>query len=119
MHNSWPLAMMLILIVSAPVIAQDVLPPSNVAATVGDSMVTLTWDEPTALAVTGFEVRYAEDGMDLPEAWTDIDWKKNPGTDVVTHGVTGLANGRGYVFEARAFTVRARGQAARVTVRPP
>ncbi len=118
MHNSSYLAVLLIAMISPPVFAQDVLPPSNLAASVGDSMVTLTWDEPTALAVTGFEVRYGESDAVLPEDWTDIDWKKKVGTDTVTHPVTGLTNGREHTFEVRAFTADGRGQAARVTATP-
>ncbi len=118
MHNSSYLAVLLIAMISPPVFAQDVLPPSNLAASVGDSMVTLTWDEPAALAVTGFEVRYGESDAVLPEDWTDIDWKKKVGTDTVTHPVTGLTNGREHTFEVRAFTADGRGQAARVTATP-
>ena len=111
---SWRLAPVLYFLIAAPVFAQGVSAPSNLAASVGDGEVTLTWDEPRDVARIGFEVRYGEDPTALPEAWTDIGWKKQIGTDTVTYTVGGLTNGIEYTFEVRAFSGDDRSEASRV-----
>ena len=103
----WRFAPVLFFLIGGPVFAQGDDPPpvpsapEGLRGLPGDSTVTLTWDEPLALATSGFEVRYGEDPSALPEAWTDIGWKKQIGTDTVTHTVEGLTNGFEYTFEVR------------------
>ena len=115
---SWRLAPVLYFLIAAPVFAQGVSAPSNLAASVGDGEVTLTWDEPRDVARIGFEVRYGEDPTALPEAWTDIGWKKQIGTDTVTYTVGGLTNGIEYTFEVRAKAGMVHGDSASAKATP-
>ena len=68
--------------------------PLNLQAEAGDGEVTLSWEAPESdgrSALTGYEVRIDRAG----------EWVSTSSTDLI-HTVTGLTNGRTYVFEVRA-----------------
>ena len=86
----------------------DVPPPAapdNLTALAGDRAVTLTWDNPDAPDVTGYEIRYGVG--EAPAEWTVISVSPEPGASTTTRDVTGLTNGsRVYVRGARDERVR-------------
>jgi len=90
-------------------------PPSRLTALPGDGFVTLSWDDPSDPGLIGYQVRYVETPMPLPETWDDID-----GSDANTtsHTIGNLTNGRGYVFHVRAVNEAGPGAPAGVVSRP-
>ena len=88
--------------------------PGNLAAAVGDTEVTLTWDLPTNVGAIGnIQVRYGAGASVPPTAvWTNV------GASAITHKVTGLTNGTEYAFEVRAVNSAGNGTAASVTAIP-
>ena len=81
--------------------------PSNLAASPGDSRVTLSWDEPQA-AVDRYEVRHGTGPAALGE-WIAISG------DAVEHTLPDLTNGTRYHFELRAVTSTGTSAAARAS----
>ena len=90
--------------------------PANLAATAGDTQVTLTWTHARDNSITKYQVRYIE-GASVPdsEPWTDIAGS-NAGT--TGHTVTGLTNGKQHAFEIRAVNADGAGAASAVTATP-
>ncbi len=89
--------------------------PANLAATSGDSQVTLTWEAPSSNGgadITGYEHRhhFGVSNQSWPE-WTSA------GT-ALTVTVTGLINGRDYTFEVRAVNSVGGGTASSVEATP-
>lgn len=81
--------------------------PSNLAASPGDSRVTLSWDEPQA-AVDRYEVRHGTGPAALGE-WIAISG------DAVEHTLPDLTNGTRYHFELRTVTSTGTSAAARAS----
>ena len=76
--------------------------PINLMAEATDAAVTLAWDAPEddgGSAVTDYEYR-----INRRNPWISI------GSTDTTHTVTGLVNGRSYVFEVRAVNRRGKGR---------
>ena len=90
--------------------------PADLAATAGDTKVTLTWTHARDNSITKYQVRYIE-GASVPdsEPWTDIAGS-NAGT--TGHTVTGLANDTLHAFEIRAVNADGAGAASAVTATP-
>ena len=68
--------------------------PQNLTVVAGNGEVVLTWDAPTrdgGAEITDYEYR-----IDRRNPWVSI------GSTQTTHTLTGLINGRAYVFEVRA-----------------
>ena len=89
--------------------------PANLAATSGDSQVTLTWEAPSSNGgadITGYEYRhhFGVSSQSWPE-WTSA------GT-ALTVTVTGLLNGRDYTFEVRAVNSVGGGTASSIEATP-
>ena len=82
--------------------------PDNLSAEPGDRRMTLTWEEPDD---GGAPIRRYEYRIDDSEDWTSAE--RN-----LRVAVTGLTNGRPYVFEVRAVNGRGEGEAAMVTETP-
>ena len=75
--------------------------PSNLVAVADDGQVTLRWDDPQDGEISGYEVRYSDDGG---ASW--FDWTETTATVVGTQieaNVTGLTNGTTYTFEVRVL----------------
>ncbi|WP_446830455.1 fibronectin type III domain-containing protein [Candidatus Foliamicus sp.] len=90
--------------------------PADLAATAGDTQVTLTWTHARDNSITKYQVRYIE-GASVPdsEPWTDIAGS-NAGT--TGHTVTGLTNDTLHAFEIRAVNADGAGAASAVTATP-
>ncbi len=87
--------------------------PTGLAATVGDTQVSLSWTLPTDSGVlTKVQVRHKADTATNWEAWADL------AADATTHTVTGLTNGQLYNFEVRAVNASGGGAAAAVSATP-
>ena len=88
--------------------------PTNLAATPGDTKVTLGWGAPSdagTSTVTGYQYRQSSDGGSTWGSWTDAG-------DVLEKEVTGLTNGTEYTFEVRAVSAAGDGAAERITGTP-
>ena len=84
--------------------------PTNLAATAGDSQVTLTWEAPSSnggSSITGYEYRHI---MATPK-WLSVATWTSTGT-ALTVDVTGLINGREHSFEVRAVNSVGEGASA-------
>ena len=91
--------------------------PGSFQATVGDGQVTLNWQTPSngQSPITSYEYRVSRSGG---RSWTP-DWTTvSGGSETQSHEVTGLINGRQYVFEVRAVNGQGGGPSARVTAIP-
>ncbi len=78
--------------------------PKTLTAVGGDGQVVLTWDAPTrdgGAEITDYEYR-----IDRRNPWVSI------GSTQTTHTLTGLINGRAYVFEVRAVNRIGRSRAS-------
>ena len=101
---------MVTLVVSEPVA------PTGLTANMGDTAVTLSWDDPQDATITGYQVRFAEGTtVDDSTAWTAI---TGSGASTTNHTVTGLTNGTQYTFQIRAVNNRGNSAPATVTVTP-
>ena len=89
--------------------------PEGLSAAPGDRQAVLSWSAPEndgGFAVTGYEVRHAEDAtVPANTAWTSVGL-------VTTHTVTGLDNGELHSFEVRAVSARGGGRAAQIQATP-
>ena len=80
--------------------------PTGLAAAVGDTEITLTWDNPGNHRITKWQYRYkpkssTETGY---TDWTDV---SSSGASTTTYTVTELTNETEYTFEVRAYTTSA------------
>ena len=89
--------------------------PSGLTAISGDGFVTLSWDDPAYPGLIGYQVRYVEGTMPLPETWEDIEGSH---ASTTSHTVGNLTNGRSYRFEVRGVNEAGPGESAGVTGRP-
>ena len=74
--------------------------PTTFAATPSDAEVTLGWDVPTEMGITGHEYRRKADGA--YGAWTAIPDSAPSGANEDSFTVTGLTNDTNYTFQLRA-----------------
>ncbi len=87
--------------------------PTGLAATAGDTTVTLNWTNPNDSNITIYQLRYGA-GATVPATAT---WGDIAGT--TSHTVTGLTNGTQYAFEIRAVNAGGTGPASeQVVLRP-
>ena len=87
--------------------------PRGLMASAGVTTVTLEWTDPEDASITGYQVRYGESGMDLPE------WSADSVVEIAastTYTVEGLTNGIEYTIEVRAIAGEVPGASASVTV---
>ncbi len=87
--------------------------PTGLAATAGDSTVTLNWTNPNDSNITTYQLRYGA-GATVPATAT---WGDIAGT--TSHTVTGLTNGTQYAFEIRAVNAGGPGPASEHVVMRP
>ena len=91
--------------------------PTGLAATAGDTAVTLNWTDPSDTSITKYQVRYGA-GSTVPATatWDDID----PSDDQTTsHTVTGLTNVTQYAFEIRAVNANGNSDASNTVTATP
>ena len=90
--------------------------PSNFRATLGDTEVTLTWNNPSNSTITHYQYRVSADGG---TNWTP-DWTTMPdsGRSTTRFTVTGLTNDTTYTFEVRAVNAGGESGAATDTATP-
>ena len=102
---------MVTLVVSEPVA------PTGLSANMGDTAVTLGWDDPQDATITGYQLRQAQ-GATVPDstAWTDI---TGSSASTTSHTVSGLTNDTQYAFQIRAVNTTGDGAtSATVTATP-
>ena len=80
--------------------------PANLSATVGDSQVTLTWDDPMDSSITKYQLSLNGG------SWTDIPTSAPGETNATAYTVSGLINGVSYTFAIRAVNSVGRGPAS-------
>ena len=102
--------------VTVTIIDDDDVPgaPTTLAATPGDTKVTLSWGAPSdagTSSVTGYEYRQSSDGGSTWGSWTDAG-------DVLEKEIAGLTNGTEYTFEVRAVSAAGDGAAERIAGTP-
>ena len=91
--------------------------PAGLIATSGDTVIELSWTEPSDNAITKYQVRVSADGGSTwaPD-WTDI---SGSGAAATSHTVTGLTNDTAYTIELRAVRgAVSAGPAASATATP-
>ena len=71
--------------------------PANFEAAAGDRQVTLTWDDPNDVTITGYGVKQGTG------EWTDIPDSAPGGANALSFTVTELVNGNPYTFQIRAM----------------
>ena len=80
--------------------------PRGLTATGGNAQVTLSWDDPQDVSISGWQVKYKEgDGSD--GSWEDI---PNSSASTTGYTVTGLRNGTRYEFRLRAVNSAGAGE---------
>ena len=88
--------------------------PTNLAATPGDRSVTLSWDDPNNIGISGYQYRYSIPGEDTT-------WQTMAGSNATTTSylVTNLANGIAHTFQVRAAIQSGHSHASsKVTTKP-
>ena len=84
--------------------------PTGLTPTAGDGQVTLSWDDPNDLTLTGYD--YSTDGGTTSTSITGL-------TEAPTsYTITGLINGTEYTFAVRAMNASGGGPWATVTATP-
>ena len=91
---------------STPIVSAPAA-PTNLAASAGNTQVTLNWTKPSG-AITGYKVRYGKTGDKSSATWTAI---SDSDATTVSHTVTGLDNGSEYSFKVRAVNSGGEGTA--------
>ena len=92
-------------------------PPGNLAAeSAGDGELSLSWDNPQDITLTGYEYRH----RNTSETDWNPDWTAVPGGDSTTtaHTLTGLTNYLRYTVELRTVRGSDKGPAASRTATP-
>ncbi len=87
--------------------------PRNLSVDAGDASATLSWANPQDGAVIGYQVRYAQSSVNLPD-WSD----DHNVTTRTRHPVSGLTNGREYTFDVRAYNEAGTGVSDSATATP-
>ena len=82
---------------ATPRVAVAPAAPANVSATIGVGQVTLSWDNPNNIEITGYQ--YRQRRGTTWGTWTNI---PSSGPNTTRHTVTGLTNGTEYTFAVRA-----------------
>ncbi|MCY4349445.1 MAG: fibronectin type III domain-containing protein, partial [Thiotrichales bacterium] len=93
--------------------------PTGLTAKAGPDAgeVTLTWDDPSNEAITGYQVRH---GSGSPFSWGSWTAISGSDKDTVAHVVSGLTAGTQYSFQLRAVAGAVEGTASStVTATPP
>ena len=90
--------------------------PENLSATPSDSQVTLTWNDPGNITITGYKYRFSENNG---QTWK-LDWTAISGSNASTtrYTVTGLTNDIEHKFEVHALNNSGDGLAAAVIATP-
>ena len=100
-----------LLVVPLAVHAQaELAAPGNLAATIGDSTVTLSWTYPNDSSITKYQI-----STDGGSNFINILCGNSMATG---HTVTGLTNGTPYTFQVRAYDDSGPGASATVTAMP-
>ena len=100
-----------LLVVPLAVHAQSGLDaPGNLTATIGDSMVMLSWDYPNDSAITKYQIS-TDGGSNFINILCNDD-------TATGHTVTGLTNGTTYTFQVRAYDDSSPGASDTVTATP-
>ena len=89
-------------------------PPIDLAATSGDSQVTLSWNPPRAVGtseITGYEYQYRLARDEFGEIWTSISGG-GTASEVIISGLTGAAR---YSFRLRAVNAQGSGSFAEIS----
>ncbi len=84
--------------------------PGNLAATPGDSMVALRWDNPNDSSITKYQI-----STDGGSNFINVECGNSTATG---HTVMGLTNGTSYTFQVRAYDNSGPGASATVTATP-
>ncbi|WP_446830451.1 fibronectin type III domain-containing protein [Candidatus Foliamicus sp.] len=105
---------------AATATATPAVPPATatgLAATAGDTTVTLNWTDPNDSSITTYQLRSGA-GATVPATatWGDI---AGSGAGTTSHMVTGLTNGTQYAFEIRAVNAGGPGPASEQVVMRP
>ena len=93
-----------------------VAPLGLTATSTGDGEITLSWDDPSDVTLTGYQYRYKNT--------SDSDWNPNwtrmsgSGAATTSRTLSGLTNNLLYTIELRAVRGNAPGPAARATAKP-
>ena len=82
--------------------------PTGLTATAGDGSVTLAWDDPGNVSITGYEYQVRWAGVAWG-AWTAI---SGSGAATASHTFTGLENGKEYRYHLRAVNAGGSGATA-------
>ena len=88
--------------------------PTNLVATFGDGLVSLTWDDPSNSSITRYEYQQKVTGANWGATWTRI---TNSAT-TTQHVVGNLVNNTSYTFRLRAFSAGAGAVSAEVSATP-
>ena len=75
--------------------------PTGLTAAAGDTQVTLSWDDPVDISITGYEYELHEQGQSA-QAWATIADSAPGGANATSYTVAGLTNGAQYDFRVRA-----------------
>ena len=88
--------------------------PTNLTATPGDSSVTLSWTDPSAPAITGYEYRVNHNDTDNGNltGWSDWTAISGSGASTTSHIFTGLTNEKEYRYRLRAVSTAKNGATA-------
>ena len=89
------------------------LAPTNLAATAGDTQVTLSWSLPSYGSVTGYQSRYKTTGSYY--AWVNV---PNSNRDTTNYTLSSLSNNTLHTFQVRAVNAYGSGPASTVTATP-
>ena len=90
--------------------------PENLSATPSDSQVTLTWNDPGNITITGYKYRFSENnGQTWKRDWTAI---SGSNASTTRYTVTGLTNDIEHKFEVHALNNSGDGLAAAVIATP-
>ena len=91
------------LALSGSVQAQEAAPaqPTGLVAMPGENQVTLSWDDPSATSITGYEYQVRKNGGAFT-AWTPIPDSSASGLNRLSYTISSLDNGAEYTFVIRA-----------------
>ncbi|TGG90063.1 MAG: hypothetical protein ERJ67_11555, partial [Aphanocapsa feldmannii 277cV] len=82
--------------------------PENLLATAGDGQITLSWDDPNNITITGYEVKIGDGSFTRVLSY----WK------TTSYTVTGLTNANEYTLALRAVNASGKGASSTVSATP-